>query len=151
MIRILQNILKAGNNRPYIPEELRAINLSVLDMVDYVIIDQNAKPIKNINIIKPDYFAKGSDYVTDGLNSKTLEEKKLVESYGGEIIFTPGDIVYSSTSIISQKPPALKYEKLKILLDAEGINFKSLYDVLNTKKKGSFGFRRHNCGFIYTN
>ena len=31
-------------------------------MVDYVIIDQNAKPIKNINIIKPDFFAKGSDY-----------------------------------------------------------------------------------------
>ncbi len=124
-----------GNNRPYIPEELRAINLSVLDMVDYVIIDQNAKPINNISIIKPDYFAKGSDYVTDGLNNKTLEEKKLVESYGGEIIFTPGDIVYSSTSIISQKPPTLKYEKLRILLDAENINFKSLYDVLNAKTK----------------
>ena len=125
-----------GENRPYVPEELRAINLSVLDMVDYVIIDHNPEPIKNINIIKPDFFAKGSDYITDGIHPKTIEEKKLVESYGGEIIFTPGDIVFSSTNIISEKPPVLKYEKLRILLEAENINFKLLYEVLeNTSKK----------------
>ena len=127
-----------GDNRPYVPEELRAINLSVLDMVDYVIIDSNQKPIENIKIIKPDIFAKGSDYISsDGMHSKTLEEKDLVESYGGEIIFTPGDIVFSSTSIIDQKPPKLKYEKLRFLLEAEKIKFKSLYDVLenfNTKE-----------------
>ena len=61
-----------GDNRPYVPEELRAINLSVLDMVDYVIIDSNPTPINNIKIIKPDIFAKGSDYISDGINSKTL-------------------------------------------------------------------------------
>ena len=130
--------ISKGDNRPYVPEELRAINLSVLDMVDYVIIDSNQKPIENIKIIKPDIFAKGSDYISsDGMHSKTLEEKDLVESYGGEIIFTPGDIVFSSTSIIDQKPPKLKYEKLRFLLEAEKINFKSLYDVLenfNTKE-----------------
>ncbi|MBT3939038.1 MAG: adenylyltransferase/cytidyltransferase family protein [Pelagibacterales bacterium] len=120
-----------GDNRPYVPEELRAINLSVLDMVDYVIIDSNKKPIKNIAIIKPDYFAKGADYRSDKMHPNTLEEKKLVESYGGEIIFTPGDIVFSSTSIINQKLPKLKYEKLIILLEAENIEFKALYDVLD--------------------
>jgi len=123
-----------GDNRPYVPEELRAINLSVLDMVDYVIIDSNQKPIENIKIIQPDYFAKGADYISDGIPSKTLEEKKLVESYGGEIIFTPGDIVFSSTSIIDHKPPKLKYEKLRFLLEAENIKFKSLYDVLENLK-----------------
>ncbi len=124
-----------GDNRPYVPEELRAINLSVLDMVDYVIIDNNSKPIKNINTIKPDFFAKGSDYISDGLHPKTLEEKELVESYGGEIIFTPGDIVFSSTSIIDQKPPTLKYEKLRILLESENINFNTLYNVLDDMDK----------------
>jgi rfaE bifunctional protein kinase chain/domain/rfaE bifunctional protein nucleotidyltransferase chain/domain len=123
-----------GDNRPYVPEELRAINLSVLDMVDYVIIDSNQKPIENIKIIQPDYFAKGADYISDGIPSKTLEEKKLVESYGGGIIFTPGDIVFSSTSIIDHKPPKLKYEKLRFLLEAENIKFKSLYDVLENLK-----------------
>ena len=129
--------ISKGDNRPYVPEELRALNLSVLDMVDYVIIDSNQKPIENIKIIKPDIFAKGSDYISDGMHSKTLEEKDLVESYGGEIIFSPGDIVFSSTSIIDKKPPKLKYEKLRFLLEAEKIKFKSLYDVLenfNTKE-----------------
>ena len=122
-----------GSNRPYIPEELRAINLSVLDMVDFVIIDKNSKPLKNIKIIKPDFFAKGSDYVTDGITPKTLEEKKLVESYNGEIIFSPGDIVYSSSNIINKRPPNLKYEKLRLLLEAENISFSSLYNSLNNK------------------
>jgi len=124
-----------GDNRPYVPEELRAINLSVLDMVDYVIVDSNPKPIENIKIIKPDYFAKGSDYISDGIHPRTLEEKNLVEEYGGEIIFTPGDIVYSSTSIIDNKPPKLKYEKLRILIEAENIKFNSLYDVLEDFNK----------------
>ena len=124
-----------GDNRPYVPEELRAINLSVLDMVDYVIIDSNEKPIENIMIIKPDYYAKGSDYISDGIHPRTLEEKHLVESYGGEIIFTPGDIVFSSTSIINQKPPKLQYEKLRLLLEVENIEFKALYEVLDSFSK----------------
>ena len=41
-----------GNNRPYIPEELRAINLSVLDIVDFVIIDKNAKPLVSLETLK---------------------------------------------------------------------------------------------------
>ena len=28
---------------------------------------------------------------------ETREEKEVLESYGGEMIFTPGDIVYSSS------------------------------------------------------
>ena len=123
-----------GENRPYIPEELRAINLSVLDMVNYVIIDKNVKPLSNIDIIKPDYFAKGSDYISDGIHPKTLEEKKLIQSYGGKIIFTPGDIVFSSTAIIEDSPPKIKYEKLKSLMDVENINFSDLYNTMNKIK-----------------
>ena len=110
-------------------------------MVDYVLIDNNSKPIKNLKLIKPDFFAKGSDYVSGELNPKTLEEKRLVESYGGEIIFTSGDIVYSSTSIISNKRPALKHEKLRLLLEAEKIEFKSLYEPLEKKLIKNFSSR----------
>ncbi len=124
-----------GNNRPYVPEELRAINLSVLDMVDYVIIDYNSEPLQNIDIIKPDFFAKGSDYITNALHPKTLAEKKLVESYGGEILFTPGDIVFSSTKIINKKNPVLKYEKLRIMLEAENFKFKKIYEVMENAKE----------------
>ena len=51
----------------------------------------------------------------------------------GKLFFTPGDIVYSSANIISKKPPSLKHEKLRALLEAEKIEFKSLYESLEKK------------------
>ena len=54
--------IKKSNMRPYVPEELRAINLAALEMVDYVLIDKDETPLKNLKIIKPDFFAKGYEY-----------------------------------------------------------------------------------------
>ena len=31
--------------------------------------------------------------------------RDFVQSYGGEIIFTPGDVVYSSSKFINTSPP----------------------------------------------
>ena len=59
------HIAKA-NFRPFVPQELRAFNLAALEVVDFVVIDNDPTPIKNISIIKPDYFAKGYEYTRDG-------------------------------------------------------------------------------------
>ena len=48
-----------ANFRPYVPQDLRAINLSALEMVAYVIVDREPSPSRNLAIIQPDYFAKG--------------------------------------------------------------------------------------------
>ena len=48
-----------ANYRPYVPEELRAVNLAALEIVDFVIIDPGATPIENILFLQPDFFAKG--------------------------------------------------------------------------------------------
>ena len=90
--------IKKGHYRPYIPENIRAQNLAAFQMVDFVVIDKNEKPLKNLLTLKPDYFAKGFEYTSDGLPPATKEEAKIVDSYGGEMIFTPGDIIYSSTN-----------------------------------------------------
>ena len=50
--------IKKGVYRPHVPEDLRALNLAALEMVDYVFIDDNDKPIKNLKIIKPDFLQK---------------------------------------------------------------------------------------------
>src|SRR6476620_10701184 len=39
--------------RPYVPEELRSINLAAFEMVDYVIIDRNPTPIETLKQLKP--------------------------------------------------------------------------------------------------
>jgi rfaE bifunctional protein kinase chain/domain/rfaE bifunctional protein nucleotidyltransferase chain/domain len=124
------HIVKA-NFRPFVPQELRAFNLAALEVVDFVVIDNDPTPIKNIAVIKPDYFAKGYEYTRDGLHPRTAEEKTAVEAYGGELLFTPGDIVYSSSNIIETEPPAIATEKLMALLEAEGLEFDGLRDALD--------------------
>jgi len=135
------HIVKA-NFRPFVPQELRAFNLAALEVVDFVIIDNDPTPIKNLSIIQPDYFAKGYEYTRDGLHPRTLEEKLAVEAYGGEIIFTPGDIVYSSSHIIETEPPSIAIERLMALLAAENLNFDSLRDGLDKLR----GIRVHVVG-----
>ena len=122
--------INKGNYRPHVPEKLRAFNLAALDIVDYVLIDYNENPIKNIKLIKPDYFAKGFEYNNLKTNPKTEKEYQTLNSYGGKIIFTPGDVVYSSTKIIDQKLPNISYEKLMTLMDSENINFDDLRKTL---------------------
>ena len=124
-----EHIMK-GNLRPYVPEDLRAVNLAALEMVDYVVIDRDPTPIRNLALIQPDYFAKGYEYTAGAIHPKTQEEIKVLESYGGEIIFTPGDIVYSSSALIELAPPNIATEKLMVLMDAEGVSFKDLRDTL---------------------
>lgn len=120
-----QHITK-GNVRPYVPQDLRALNLAAFEIVDYVIIDMEATPISNIKTIQPDYFAKGYEYVKGAVHPKTQEEIAALEEYGGEVIFTPGDIVYSSTQLIDLAPPSINNEKLMVLMDAEKIGFTDL-------------------------
>ena len=126
-----QHIAKA-NYRPFVPQLLRAMNLAALEMVDYVIIDENATPIENLKYLQPDYFAKGYEYTKGGLHPKTREEVEALESYGGEILFTPGDIVYSSSHIIEAEPPNLAADKLHVLMAAEHVSFGDLHRTLES-------------------
>jgi rfaE bifunctional protein kinase chain/domain len=124
--------IQKANFRPFVPQDLRAMNLAALEVVDYVVIDENPTPIENIKIIRPDYFAKGYEYTKGGLHPKTKEEKDALDSYGGELLFTPGDIVYSSSHIIEAEPPNIAADKLHVLMQAEGVTFGRLRDVLKS-------------------
>lgn len=119
------HITKA-NFRPFVPQELRAMNLAALEAVDYVIIDTNATPVDNITYLQPDYFAKGYEYSGHGIHPKTREEMNALERYGGEVIFTPGDVVFSSSAFIESAPPKLAVEKTHVLLESENISFDDL-------------------------
>src|SRR5580704_4942716 len=85
--------INKGLYRPHIPQNIRAGNLAAFEMVDYVIIDKNATPLANIELLQPDFFAKGYEYSGKNKPKKTQDEQKLLESYGGEMLFTPGDVV----------------------------------------------------------
>ncbi len=134
--------IKKGNMRPYVPQALRAMNLAALEMVDYVVVDQDPTPLKNLALIQPDYFAKGYEYTAGAVHPKTQEEIDVLDAYGGEIIFTPGDIVYSSSALIELSPPSIAVEKLMTLMEAEGVSFQDLRETLHKIK----GMRVHVVG-----
>jgi len=115
-----------GHYRPHVPQELRAVNLAAFEMVDYVIIDSEPTPLTNLALIQPDFFAKGYEYHSGGMPPKTQEELALLQSYGGEIIFTPGDYVFSSSELIESAPPNLRIDKLMTLMESRGVTFDAL-------------------------
>src|SRR5215471_6084854 len=120
-----EHIMKA-NFRPYVPQELRAANLAALEFVDFVIVDPNPTPIEHMKVLQPDYFAKGYEYFSNGVPPRTREEMDTLAEYGGEMVFTPGDVVYSSSALIDSQPPNLGIEKLLALMESEGFDFDDL-------------------------
>jgi len=130
------HFINKGTYRPHVPQDLRAVNLAAFEIVDYVVIDEFQTPINNLKIIQPDLFAKGYEYSPNVESfEKTREEIQVVREYGGEVIFTPGDIVYSSSNLINLSPPELKIEKLIMLMSRNSINFDDLNEALDRFKE----------------
>lgn len=89
-----------GPLRPYIPQELRAENLAALECVDFVYIDPHPTAALLLETVKPDIYIKGGEYETSQ-DPRFLRERATVESYGGRIVFSNGQPVFSSSYIIS--------------------------------------------------
>ncbi|MEE2704895.1 MAG: PfkB family carbohydrate kinase [Pseudomonadota bacterium] len=122
-----------GELRPHVPEDLRSINLAAFEMIDYVLIDPNSEPLDTIKELKPDYFAKGYEYSSQ-VQPKTQKEIETLSSFGGQMIFTPGDVIYSSSRLIEMEPPNLRTEKLLALMDKYNISFNDLRETLGKFK-----------------
>ena len=119
--------INKGIYRPHVPENIRALNLAAFEMVDFIIIDKNETSIKNILSIKPNFYAKGFEYSTKNIQKiETRKEIEVLSSYGGKMIFTPGDVVYSSTKFLNSDRPDLKFEKLLEIMKANKISFTTL-------------------------
>jgi len=88
-----------GDLRPIFSEMDRAKVLCSIDYINYVVIFSDPSPIKMIELLKPDYYIKGGDYTIDTIDQN---ERKVVESYGGEIVMLPL-VAGVSSSIIVEK------------------------------------------------
>jgi len=126
--------VQKGNDRPYVPDDLRAKNLASLSFVDFVIIDHNQKPLNNLKKIKPDFFVKGFEYSDNGIHEKTREEIKIINSYGGNILFSPGDYTNSSSALLIKNKPNIFSDKLLSILNNEKISLKKIETIFNNLK-----------------
>src|SRR5579859_130013 len=92
-------VVNKGFQRPYVPEALRAENLAALEFVNYVTIDDHEWAGPLLELLKPNIYTKGKEF--ENVHTGRLgRERQMVESYGGQMRFSSGDVVYSSTRII---------------------------------------------------
>lgn len=90
-----------GPGRPLYDQFTRARVLASLEIVDFVIISNSMTAEQNLNIVKPDFYVKGPDYLIsqNDLTGRINKEKKIVEKLGGTIYFTTGFTASSSNLI----------------------------------------------------
>ena len=87
-----------GLGRPYVPQELRCESLAALAMVDFVVVDAESWAGPLLEKLRPDVYVKGLEYSTNN-DPRFLREKEIVEQYGGVVVYTSGEVVYSSTRL----------------------------------------------------
>lgn len=94
-------IEKADGTRPYVPQELRAEQLAAIAFVDHVVIADGATAEPIIAALRPDVYIKGKEYEGSG-HPGFAAERALVESHGGRVLFSSGEVVFSSTALIDR-------------------------------------------------
>lgn len=89
--------LGKGPDRPLNGEADRACVLAALESVSLVTLFDEPTPIALMHLVRPDCYVKGGDY-----DIETLEETRLVRSFGGQarsIAFVDG---YSTSALVAR-------------------------------------------------
>ncbi len=88
-------LLGKGDDRPINVEADRQALLAALASVDLVVLFEEATPVDLIAQIRPEIYVKGGDYHID-----TLEEARLVKTWGGKAIAIPFLFERSTTNLL---------------------------------------------------
>jgi rfaE bifunctional protein nucleotidyltransferase chain/domain len=90
-------MLGKGDDRPINAEADRQALLAALASVDLVVLFSEKTPVELLKRVRPDIYVKGGDYAID-----TLEETRLVKSWGGTAIAIPFIYERSTTSLLGR-------------------------------------------------
>lgn len=94
------SLVNKGTGRPLIPQELRAENLAALDCVDWVYIEPRPTAVELLAEVQPDVYVKGREYEFNA-DPRFKAEQETVTRHGGRVVFSSGDVVFSSTALIA--------------------------------------------------
>jgi rfaE bifunctional protein nucleotidyltransferase chain/domain len=90
-------MLGKGDDRPINSEADRQALLAALASVDLVVLFSEKTPVELLKCVRPDIYVKGGDYAID-----TLEETRLVKSWGGSATAIPFIYERSTTSLLGR-------------------------------------------------
>lgn len=123
--------INKGQGRPLIPEELRAENLAALDFVDWVHIEHRPTAQELLEEVRPDVYVKGREYEHNS-DPRFRAEKDAVERHGGRVIFSSGDVVFSSTALINAMEQSVDpfHHRLTQLMESSELQGTELFSLL---------------------
>lgn len=107
-----------GPHRPAFPETLRAEAVAALDFVDYVAVNHWPTAVPTIELLKPHFYVKGSDYkkAAEDVTGGIMAEEAAIQKVGGELVFTD-EITFSSSKLINQHFSSFSKEVTDYLSD----------------------------------
>ncbi|MEX8518765.1 MAG: D-glycero-beta-D-manno-heptose 1-phosphate adenylyltransferase [Leptothrix sp. (in: b-proteobacteria)] len=88
-------MLGKGPDRPLNQESDRACVLAALESISLVTLFDESTPCELLQLIRPELYVKGGDY-----DMATLEETRLVRSWGGQALAIPFVDGYSTTALV---------------------------------------------------
>ena len=117
-----------GADRPLIPDDLRADSLAALECVDYVYVNPHPTAVELLTDLQPDVYVKGREYETNN-DPRFLAERDTVTRHGGRVVFSSGDVIYSSSALIGgMSTAAFNGEKLRRYLGTYDLGASELLD-----------------------
>lgn len=127
--------MEKGIGRPLYKEKERIEFLSSISAIDFLYIDYNKSAVNVISKIKPNYYAKGSDYIDPrkDITGNILKERNSVKKNGGKMFFT-NEKTFSASSIINQLTLDKKMFSL-IKKIKKNFSFENVKKIINKMKK----------------
>jgi len=113
-------------------EDSRYESIKAVSWVDYAFILRDP-PEKFISVLKPSIVVKGKEHET-----RSNPEQAIVEEYGGELLFSSGDIRFSSLDLLQKEFMLFNVSSIKKPRDfpqRHNFSISKLKDVLNAIKK----------------
>ena len=94
------DFVNKGASRPMFKQSLRAENLAALSCVDWVYVNSAPTAVELLEEVHPDVYIKGAEYELNE-DPRFQAERDAVERHGGRVVFTSGDVLFSSSALIN--------------------------------------------------
>jgi rfaE bifunctional protein nucleotidyltransferase chain/domain len=86
-----------GETRPVMPQDERAEIIAAIRGVSYVTIFDESSPARLLQLLRPDFQCKGTDYTPD-----SVPEAAVVKAYGGKVVIVGDPKDHSTTSLLEK-------------------------------------------------